>query len=146
MKQHKVLHCVKKTNATLSFIPYFLLDSCRKDSQLQFILYIFELPLMISFGLLSNCYEFRLLEGRTTNKIHYNDRTGSFDRNHRLKSSECYGGTIWGKEFFSSPKRPDRPWSPPSLLNGYRGLFNPLWTKRRLLYLKAQFVPRSKHF
>ena len=25
-------------------------------------------------------------------------------------------------------------------------LFNPLKTKRRLLYLKTQFVPRSKHF
>ena len=24
--------------------------------------------------------------------------------------------------------------------------FNPLKTKRRLLYLKTQFVPRSKHF
>ena len=24
--------------------------------------------------------------------------------------------------------------------------FNPLNTKRRLLYLKTQFVPRSKHF
>ena len=26
------------------------------------------------------------------------------------------------------------------------GGFNPLKTKRRLLYLKTQFVPRSKHF
>ena len=25
-------------------------------------------------------------------------------------------------------------------------IFNPLNTKRRLLYLKTQFVPRSKHF
>ena len=25
-------------------------------------------------------------------------------------------------------------------------IFNPLKTKRRLLYLKTQFVPRSKHF
>ena len=28
----------------------------------------------------------------------------------------------------------------------WRSLFNPLNTKRRLLYLKTQFVPRSKHF
>ena len=26
------------------------------------------------------------------------------------------------------------------------GLINPVNTKRRLLYLKTQFVPRSKHF
>ena len=26
------------------------------------------------------------------------------------------------------------------------GKINPLKTKRRLLYLKTQFVPRSKHF
>jgi len=25
-------------------------------------------------------------------------------------------------------------------------IFNPFKTKRRLLYLKTQFVPRSKHF
>ena len=29
---------------------------------------------------------------------------------------------------------------------GVYSLFNPLNTKRRLLYLKTQFVPRSKHF
>ena len=28
----------------------------------------------------------------------------------------------------------------------YHNFFNPLNTKRRLFYLKAQFVPRSKHF
>ena len=27
-----------------------------------------------------------------------------------------------------------------------QNFFNPLKTKRRLLYLKTQFVPRSKHF
>ena len=27
-----------------------------------------------------------------------------------------------------------------------QSMFNPLNTKRRLLYLKTQFVPRSKHF
>ena len=27
-----------------------------------------------------------------------------------------------------------------------QSLFNPLNTKRRLFYLKIQFVPRSKHF
>jgi len=28
----------------------------------------------------------------------------------------------------------------------FRKWFNPLKTKRRLLYLKTQFVPRCKHF
>ena len=28
----------------------------------------------------------------------------------------------------------------------YLELFNPLNTKRRLIYSKTQFVPRSKHF
>ena len=31
-------------------------------------------------------------------------------------------------------------------MSGDRNVTNPLNTKRRLLYLKAQFVPRSKHF
>ena len=30
--------------------------------------------------------------------------------------------------------------------DGQENCFNPLKTKRRLLYLKTQFVPRSKHF
>ena len=32
------------------------------------------------------------------------------------------------------------------LLRDSAAYFNPLNTKRRLLYLKTQFVPRSKHF
>jgi hypothetical protein len=28
-----------------------------------------------------------------------------------------------GSRIFSSPRRPDRLWGPPSLSNGYRGLF-----------------------
>ena len=31
-------------------------------------------------------------------------------------------------------------------IHGHRRHINPLKTKRRLLYLKTQFVPRSKHF
>ena len=39
-------------------------------------------------------------------------------------------------------------WKPNSLLKKGQvdSVFNPLNMKRRLLYLKTQFVPRSKHF
>jgi len=50
-------------------------------------------------------------------------------------------------KIFTSLKRADRLQGPPNLLfNWYQGLFKHLKTKRRLLYLKTQSVPRYKHF
>jgi hypothetical protein len=38
-------------------------------------------------------------------------------------------------------------WDAPTIIINYSGInFNPLKTKRRLLYLKTQFLPRCKHF
>ena len=77
-REQKVLHWVNKMNAILSIISHFLLYSYRRTSQLQLIQYIFEIPVIISFGLLTTFYYFRLLVGRTTNQTPENDRIGSF--------------------------------------------------------------------
>ena len=74
-----------------------------------------------------------------------------------LKRTECIQLRLNTKgHFIKALLKPVKPfttvpgllkvWDNPRLAVSMRALINPLKTKLKLLYLKTQFVPRSKHF
>ena len=80
---------------------------------------------------------------------YFNTKTYSEDG---LNSAQLYGPTgtfcVCDDETPGSAKRRNSLSSriPQHVITIYAWKFNPLNTKRRPLYLKTQFVPRSKHF